>query len=127
MRKSRGLKINEEFEVRVSMIVEEVKSEMQKFVGEYDDSDEFVSSVPVTTGKKVGQGHAKKCWMDKLQNFRGGTSQSSNKKTELEKYLLEDVEEMREKFDILLWWNVNSSIYPTLARMAKGNSCYFKS
>ncbi|XP_042444013.1 zinc finger BED domain-containing protein RICESLEEPER 2-like [Zingiber officinale] len=39
-------------------------------------------------------------------------------KTELDRYLDDDVEVANEHFDILLWWKVNSSKFPTLAEMA---------
>ncbi|XP_073057351.1 zinc finger BED domain-containing protein RICESLEEPER 2-like [Primulina eburnea] len=40
-------------------------------------------------------------------------------KTELDRYLDEDVDVANEHFDILLWWKVNSSKFPTLAEMAR--------
>ncbi|XP_075105694.1 uncharacterized protein LOC107777043 [Nicotiana tabacum] len=40
-------------------------------------------------------------------------------KTELDKYLGEDVEEDHEKFNILGWWKLNSPRFPTLAEMAR--------
>ncbi|KAL2247343.1 UNVERIFIED_CONTAM: Zinc finger BED domain-containing protein DAYSLEEPER [Sesamum indicum] len=40
-------------------------------------------------------------------------------KSELEKYLNEDVEEYRKKFDILKWWKVNTQRFPILSKMAR--------
>ncbi|KAL2247132.1 UNVERIFIED_CONTAM: Zinc finger BED domain-containing protein RICESLEEPER 1, partial [Sesamum indicum] len=39
-------------------------------------------------------------------------------KSELEKYLGEDVEMHRDKFDILNWWRVNAQRFPILSKMA---------
>ncbi|XP_042400934.1 zinc finger BED domain-containing protein RICESLEEPER 2-like [Zingiber officinale] len=39
-------------------------------------------------------------------------------KTELDRYLDDDVGVANEHFDILFWWKVNSSKFPTLAEMA---------
>ncbi|KAK4394389.1 putative AC transposase [Sesamum angolense] len=40
-------------------------------------------------------------------------------KSELEKYLGEDVEMHRDKFDILNWWKVNTQRFPILSKMAR--------
>ena len=40
-------------------------------------------------------------------------------KSELDKYLAEDCEDPEIKLDILAWWSVNSSRFPTLAIMAR--------
>ncbi|XP_075503957.1 zinc finger BED domain-containing protein RICESLEEPER 2-like [Primulina tabacum] len=40
-------------------------------------------------------------------------------KIELDRYLDEDVDVANEHFDILLWWKINSSKFPTLAEMAR--------
>ncbi|KAL0361136.1 UNVERIFIED_CONTAM: Zinc finger BED domain-containing protein RICESLEEPER 1 [Sesamum radiatum] len=40
-------------------------------------------------------------------------------KSELEKYLSEDVEMHRDKFDILNWWKVNTLRFPILSKMAR--------
>ncbi|CAI0421282.1 unnamed protein product [Linum tenue] len=44
---------------------------------------------------------------------------SSGGKSECAKYLAEPCEKLKDEFDILLWWKVNSSIYPILAQVAR--------
>jgi hypothetical protein len=39
--------------------------------------------------------------------------------TEIEKYYVEGVETPSQSFDILMWWNVNSSKYPVLSRIKR--------
>lgn len=39
-------------------------------------------------------------------------------KTEIEQYFLEDAETPSETFDILMWWNVNSTKFPILDEIA---------
>ncbi|XP_075524051.1 zinc finger BED domain-containing protein RICESLEEPER 2-like [Primulina tabacum] len=40
-------------------------------------------------------------------------------KSELEKYLVEDVEEEKKNFNIMQWWKDNSPRFPILSRMAR--------
>ncbi|XP_073153537.1 zinc finger BED domain-containing protein DAYSLEEPER-like [Henckelia pumila] len=52
----------------------------------------------------------------KKYKLRGRTE---HVKSELEKYLSEDIEDDDEKFDILLWWKVNSLRFPILSKVAR--------
>jgi hypothetical protein len=40
-------------------------------------------------------------------------------KSELDQYLMEDIEKPYENFDILNWWKVNSTKFPVLAQIAR--------
>ncbi|KAM3282726.1 hypothetical protein P3S67_026371 [Capsicum chacoense] len=51
---------------------------------------------------------------EKHKEISGGSSS----KSELGKYLAEDIEPDSKKFDILGWWKVNESRFPILAEMA---------
>ncbi|CAI0403003.1 unnamed protein product [Linum tenue] len=54
-------------------------------------------------------------YMKQLQKERGVVN-----KTELDRYLNEEVERsMDPKFDVLGWWKVNSHRFPTLSKMAR--------
>ncbi|GKV51971.1 hypothetical protein SLEP1_g58582 [Rubroshorea leprosula] len=45
--------------------------------------------------------------------------QSGKKKTELEKYLAEDLEDENKNIDVLQWWKMNEHRFPVLATMAR--------
>jgi hypothetical protein len=44
---------------------------------------------------------------------------TSTNKSELEKYLAEEVEDPEKEIDILAWWKVNSNRFPVLGHMAR--------
>ncbi|XP_059301833.1 zinc finger BED domain-containing protein RICESLEEPER 3-like [Lycium ferocissimum] len=46
-------------------------------------------------------------------------SGGADSKSELEKYLAEDIKIGRQDFKILLWWEVNSPRFPILSEMAR--------
>lgn len=46
-------------------------------------------------------------------------SNSGRQKTELAKYLGEDVDPYSGKFDVLLWWKINSPRFSILTQMVK--------
>lgn len=58
-----------------------------------------------------------------VEEFNRQRLQSENcqgqQKTELDKYLAEDVDPYSQSFDVLLWWKVNSPRFPILSAMAK--------
>ena len=49
----------------------------------------------------------------------GEGSTSSNMRTELDKYLAEDTEELTAEFDLLEWWKLNAARFPVLSKMAR--------
>ncbi|XP_076937151.1 zinc finger BED domain-containing protein RICESLEEPER 2-like [Bidens hawaiensis] len=57
--------------------------------------------------------------MSKRFEIAMGSSETSMRKSELEKYLGEDREPKDSRFDILQWWKVQQCRYPVLARMAR--------
>jgi DNA-binding XRE family transcriptional regulator len=44
---------------------------------------------------------------------------TSSNKSELEKYLVEEIEDPEKEIDILAWWKVNSNRFPVLGHMAR--------
>jgi hypothetical protein len=57
-------------------------------------------------------------FMSKFQKYRASKSDVESK-SELDRYLMEDVEKMNVNFDILNWWKVNSTKFPVLAQIAR--------
>jgi hypothetical protein len=69
-----------------------------------------------TTSKGGRQGMLKDVIAKKLKMNNGA---SSNSKSELDKYLAEDTEDVEMKLDILAWWKINESRFPVLAHLAR--------
>jgi hypothetical protein len=57
-------------------------------------------------------------FMSKFQKYRASKSDVESK-SELDRYLMEDVEKMNVNFDILNWWKVNSTKFPVIAQIAR--------
>ena len=49
----------------------------------------------------------------------GEGSTSTNTRTELDKYLAKDTEELTAEFDLLEWWKCNAPRFPILSKMAR--------
>jgi hypothetical protein len=62
------------------------------------------------------QGMLKNAIAKKLKMNSGG---SRNSKSELDKYLAEDTEDVEMKLDILAWWKINESRFPVLVHLAR--------
>ncbi|KAL0401880.1 UNVERIFIED_CONTAM: Zinc finger BED domain-containing protein RICESLEEPER 2 [Sesamum latifolium] len=58
------------------------------------------------------------CIQERFQKFKTG-GKSDVVKSELDKYLGEDLEVFRKEFDILNWWKVNSYRFPILSKIAR--------
>ncbi|KAM0893618.1 hypothetical protein ACQ4PT_024981 [Festuca glaucescens] len=69
-----------------------------------------------STSKGGRQGMLKDVIAKKLKMNNGA---SSNSKSELDKYLAEDTEDVEMKLDILAWWKINESRFPVLAHLAR--------
>ncbi|KAK4390388.1 Zinc finger BED domain-containing protein RICESLEEPER 1 [Sesamum angolense] len=57
------------------------------------------------------------CMQERFQKFKTG-GKSDVVKSELDKYLGEDLEVFQKEFDILNWWKVNSHRFPLLSKIA---------
>jgi hypothetical protein len=53
------------------------------------------------------------------KRMRLSNCSTSTNKSELEKYLAEELEDPYKKIDILAWWKVNANRFPILAHMAR--------
>ncbi|KAL0423628.1 UNVERIFIED_CONTAM: putative AC transposase [Sesamum radiatum] len=58
------------------------------------------------------------CMQERFQKFKTG-GKSDVVKSELDKYLGEDLEVFQKEFDILNWWKVNSHRFPILSKIAR--------
>ncbi|KAK1615842.1 hypothetical protein QYE76_021359 [Lolium multiflorum] len=82
------------------------------------DSAPQSTDTPRTEGGKGGAASLMKELIAKRMRLNTGASNSS--KSELEKYLAEDCEDIEStNFDILAWWKTNSSRFPVLAWLAR--------
>jgi len=57
-------------------------------------------------------------FMSKFHKYRASKSDVESK-SELDRYLIEDVEKMNVNFDILNWWKVNSTKFPVIAQIVR--------
>jgi hypothetical protein len=57
-------------------------------------------------------------FMNKFHKFRASKSELENK-SEIDRYLVEDVKKPSAAFDILNWWKVNSTKFSIFAQIAK--------
>ncbi|KAL0440619.1 UNVERIFIED_CONTAM: putative AC transposase [Sesamum radiatum] len=58
------------------------------------------------------------CMQERFQKFKT-EGKSDVVKSELDKYLCEDLEVFQKEFDILNWWKVNSHKFPILSKIAR--------
>ncbi|KAM0866595.1 hypothetical protein ACQ4PT_042524 [Festuca glaucescens] len=87
---------------------------MEEFLGHFYDLTTRVSATLTSKGGR--QGMLKDVIAKKLKMNNGA---SSNSKSELDKYLAEDTEDVEMKLDILAWWKINESRFPVLAHLAR--------
>ncbi|KAH0636460.1 hypothetical protein KY289_036375 [Solanum tuberosum] len=79
------------------------------------DNSSIISSVS-GSGNFVNRGRMRtKQQFEKHKEVSG----SSGSKSELERYLAEDIEPDSDGFDILMWWKVNEPRFPILAEMVR--------
>jgi hypothetical protein len=82
----------------------------------YAPSEETTPVVDADKSKRVAGGMLK----DKIaKKMKLNNCSTSTNKSELEKYLAEETEDIESKIDILAWWKVNSSRFPVLGHMAR--------
>ncbi|KAK9076983.1 hypothetical protein SSX86_005318 [Deinandra increscens subsp. villosa] len=108
----------EEEEKILEEILGEVKTEMQVVVNEYENLYQMGTTTTTVRKESVPIRSGKNAWMSNYES-RHQDAQTFGKKSELEKYLKDEVEEETEDFDILKWWKYNESRYPTLVKMGK--------
>ena len=82
-------------------------------VGSSVDHEKNVSSAEMSFQDQVPTN-----FMNRYRKYRAEKGNVDNK-SELDRYLMEDVEFLSVNFDILNWWKVNSSKFPILSKIAR--------
>lgn len=59
--------------------------------------------------------------MQKIKRMKHGGNIPDETKTELDKYVSEDVEDDAQGFDVLLWWKINSPQFLILSALLCGH------
>ena len=85
------------------------------------DENQGDRQVTLDTQNTSGTEHssASTNFMRSLYNKRMKVSSGGGGKSELDKYLAEDIEDDDHSFNILSWWKYNSPRFPILSRMAR--------
>lgn len=109
---------------KMKKVVEDALEELyQQYVRTLDQSSSTTSSTSSSvlgTRSSYDDTSSKSSIRNKLREMlKMETSGIMDSKRELEKFLKKDVEKDYNKFDILLWWNVNSPRFPILYLMAR--------
>jgi hypothetical protein len=101
---------------------EKVWVAVNKCVRELFEEYRLKSSSPAvaetSTEQALSEGGGSKMKQLIANRLRQSNATSGGSKSELDKYLAEDCEDPQTKLDILAWWSVNSSRFPTLGKMA---------
>ncbi|KAK3225636.1 hypothetical protein Dsin_005498 [Dipteronia sinensis] len=94
-----------------------------KGVDNISSSDQVSSSIPLENEVDVGKTHENSDFrLERLKKFKKMKEKKDfvDLKNEVERYLIEFNERIDdENFDLLNWWNVNSSKYKILSQIAK--------
>jgi hypothetical protein len=90
-------------------------------VGESSTQVRHGSQLPQDSSMKVEEKDNDNLSLQSMNKFRKYLTSKSDigNKSEVNRYLMEDVETINAKFDILNWWKVNSSKFPILAKIAR--------
>ena len=96
----------------------------KEFVSLFVEYKQLYGAPPseMTSQSETSQNAPESSLMRALYNKRMRLSSgdgSTNSKTELDKYLAEDIEEQSSDFDILSWWKCNSARFPVLSKLAR--------
>jgi hypothetical protein len=86
---------------------------------EYRIQSSTPAAVTPSTDQAITEGGGSLMKQLIANRLRQSNSANAASKSELDKYLAEDCEDPDAKLDILAWWSVNSSRFPTLAKMAR--------
>ncbi|XP_055814651.1 zinc finger BED domain-containing protein RICESLEEPER 1-like [Solanum dulcamara] len=86
---------------------------MSSFYGTHTDNISGQTSL----NDEIDTIHCDEIWQSQWEKYLADEDNTKNK-SELEKYLVDDLEKIKE-LDILAWWKVSSARYPIISRMAR--------
>jgi len=100
-----------------------LKNHLQKLydhfkTGESVSQGEHSGALPQGSSKVRETGKRTYKLMNRYSKLMTSNSDVQHK-SELERYLMEEIEKSNENFDILNWWKVNSTKFPVLAQIAR--------
>ncbi|XP_073032144.1 zinc finger BED domain-containing protein RICESLEEPER 2-like isoform X2 [Primulina eburnea] len=111
-----GQEKGEQLRVEIKLYMTSLFEEYRKVTSKMSQGSSTSKVEP--SGINTGNIHKRTLIQQEYLRYKA-ESGNMDAKTELDKYLDEDVEVANENFDILLWWKVNSSKFPTLAEMTR--------
>lgn len=95
-------------------------NEFVSLFGEYKElygtstTSEFASQARASASENTSESSVRSRYNKKRMRVCGQGSTSTNMRTELDKYLAEDTEELTVEFDLLEWWKCNAARFPVL-------------
>ncbi|XP_073153739.1 zinc finger BED domain-containing protein RICESLEEPER 2-like [Henckelia pumila] len=112
----KGEKMRDEVKTYMTSLFDEYRKVTSKTFGVLSDS--HCSTMDLSSRINFGSIHKGTLIQQEYLKHKA-ESGCMDAKSELDRYLGEEIEVANEQFDILLWWKMNSPRFPSLAEMAR--------